>query len=176
MIKIQRASIDHLTTLQELSRRTFYEAFAASNTEADMQQYLSNNFSVEKLSNELNEANSQFFIAWDEEIPVGYLKVNFEGAQTDLKENHSIEIERIYVMSAYHGRNVGQSLYDHAVKIAKELGKSSVWLGVWENNPRAIRFYEKNGFVAFGTHGFKMGEDEQTDILMRKPLRNEETI
>ena len=104
MIKIQRASIDHLTTLQELSRRTFYEAFAASNTEADMQQYSSNNFSVEKLSNELNEANSQFFIACDEEIPVGYLKVNFEGAQTDLKENHSIEIERIYVMSAYHGK------------------------------------------------------------------------
>lgn len=111
-----------------------------------------------------------FFIAWDEGSAIGYLKVNTAQAQTDMHEEDSLEIERIYVLNAYHGKKVGQLLYDKAVEIAVQLGKTSVWLGVWEENPRAIRFYEKNGFVAFGTHLFKLGDDEQTDIIMRKPL------
>jgi ribosomal protein S18 acetylase RimI-like enzyme len=170
MITIQRAETSDLKTLQEISRKTFYEAFADSNTEEDMQQYLSVNFSLDKLGAELNERQSQFFIAWEEETPIGYLKLNSGQAQTDLKENDSLEIERIYVLTAYLGKKVGQLLYEQAMDVAHLLGKESIWLGVWEENPRAIRFYEKNGFVAFGTHAFKMGEDLQTDILMRKQL------
>lgn len=170
MIRIKRATFDELKVLQEVSRRTFSEAFSDTNTEADMQHYLSVNFSLKKLGAELNENDSRFYIAWDEQNPIGYLKVNFAQAQTDLKENHSLEIERIYVLNAYYGKKVGQLLCQHAVDVAAESGKSSVWLGVWENNARAIRFYEKNGFVAFGTHGFKLGDDEQTDVLMRKSI------
>ncbi|TKC08886.1 GNAT family N-acetyltransferase [Pedobacter frigoris] len=167
MIRIEQARFGDLKTLQEISKRTFYETFADSNTEKDMQQYLSVNFSLDKLSSELSETDSRFYIAWDGQTAVGYLKVNTAQAQSDLKEAHSLEIERIYVLKAYHGKKVGQLLYAHAFKVAGELGKSSIWLGVWEKNPRAIRFYEKNGFVTFGTHVFKMGEDEQTDLLMR---------
>jgi len=104
-------------------------------------------------------------------LAIGYLKVNAAQAQTDLHEEHSLEIERIYVLNAYHGKKVGQLLYDKALEVASHLAKTSVWLGVWEKNPRAIRFYEKNGFEAFGTHGFKMGDDEQNDILMRMHLK-----
>lgn len=170
MISIRAAGFSDLKTLQELSRITFSEAFAESNTDADMQEYLSVNFSLDKLSVELTEADSLFFIAWDGIAAVGYLKVNIVEAQTDLKETHSLEIERIYVLNAYYGKKVGQLLYEHAKHIAAELGKTSIWLGVWEENPRAIRFYEKNGFVAFGSHVFKMGEDLQRDIMMRKLL------
>ena len=159
-----------MKTLQEIGRTTFFETFAESNTEADMQQYLTVQFSLDKLSIELSENNSRFFIAWDGESAIGYLKVNAGDAQTELKEDHSLEIERIYVLTAYQGKKVGQLLYEQALEVASGLRKSSVWLGVWEKNPRAIRFYEKNGFVAFGSHIFKMGEDEQTDIMMRKSL------
>lgn len=138
-----------------------------------MQHYLSVNFSLDQLSIELSETDSQFFIAWDKDGAVGYLKVNSGQAQSDLKEADSLEIERIYVLNAYHGKKVDQFLYGHALEMARQLGKSSIWLGVWEMNPRAIRFYEKNGFVTFGTHVFKMGEDEQTDLLMRKSLSGE---
>lgn len=170
MINIQKAEFGDLKTLQEIGKATFFETFAESNTDADMQQYLAVQFSLDKLSTELLERNSQFFIAWDAGSAIGYLKVNTGDAQTELKENHSLEIERIYVLNAYHGKKVGQQLYERALKVASGLGKSSVWLGVWEKNPRAIRFYEKNGFVAFSTHVFKMGDDEQTDIMMRKEL------
>lgn len=167
MISIRLAEFSDLKTLQEISKLTFQEAFADSNTAEDMHQYLTTNFSLDKLTNELSEAGSRFFIALDGLRAVGYLKVNAGIAQTDLKETDSLEIERIYVLNAYYGKKVGQLLYEKAVEVAEESGKTSIWLGVWEENPRAIRFYEKNGFVAFGSHVFKMGSDEQTDILMR---------
>lgn len=170
MIKIEKADLGDLETLQEIAKRTFFETFAESNSESDMEQYLKVNFSLDQLGAELDNKDSLFFIAWDGTLAIGYLKVNTAQAQTELREEDSLEIERIYVLHAYHGKKVGQLLYARAVELAAQLGKTSVWLGVWEENPRAIRFYEKNGFVAFGTHIFKMGEDEQTDIMMRKSL------
>lgn len=167
MISLRLANISDLKTLQDTSKLTFQEAFADSNTAEDMQQYLTKNFSLDQLTDELSEAGSRFFIAWDGERAVGYLKVNAGMSQTDLKEADSLEIERIYVLNAYYGKKVGQLLYEKAVEVAVESGKTSIWLGVWEQNSRAIRFYEKNGFVPFGSHVFKMGSDEQTDILMR---------
>jgi diamine N-acetyltransferase len=74
------------------------------------------------------------------------------------------------VKSTYHGKKVGQLLYNKALEIAKRQKKSLIWLGVWEENPKAIRFYEKNGFVAFDKHIFKFGEDEQTDVMMKKVI------
>lgn len=170
MINIRKAGTVELEILQELGRTTFYETYAQSNTESNMQQYLENNFSRVKLSEELTNPDSEFFIAWKDAAAVGYLKVNRGPAQTELKEEGSLEIERIYVLSVYQGKKIGQLLFKHALEVAGKLGKSSVWLGVWEKNPKAIMFYEKNGFVAFGTHIFKMGEDEHTDIMMRRDI------
>ncbi|NQX40983.1 Ribosomal protein S18 acetylase RimI [Pedobacter steynii] len=169
-IKISKASIEAVETLQEIGRATFFETFATSNTGADMKKYLDEHFSREQLITELNHPDSRFYIAWEDQSPIGYLKVNTAQAQTELQDENSLEIERIYVLSAYHGKKVGQQLYEKALEVAGLLKKSSVWLGVWEENPRAIKFYTKNGFVPFGQHIFKMGDDEQTDIMMRREL------
>jgi len=167
-IKISIATSTDFKIIQEIGRETFYETFASGNTEEVMQQYLQTSFSAEKVKTELNHPNSLFFIAWDHQIPIGYLKVNMNDAQTELHESDALEIERIYVKAHYHGKKVGQLLYDQAVEIAMKTMKKSIWLGVWEENPKAIRFYEKNGFVPFSRHIFKMGDEEQTDIMMRK--------
>ncbi len=169
-IMITKASSGDVEALQLLGKETFSEAFADSNTAEDMKKYLDENFTEEKIAAELNNPDSQFFIAWDGQHAIGYLKLNSGNAQTDLQEDSSLEIERIYVKSKYHGKKVGQYLYEKALEIARAQHKSSIWLGVWEENPRAIRFYEKNGFVAFDKHLFKVGDDEQTDIMMRKVL------
>lgn len=153
-----------------IGRETFYETFAGSNSHNNMKKYLAENFNESKIAKELNDPNSIFYIAWEQEIVIGYLKVNTGNAQTELKNENSLEIERIYVKSAYHGKKVGQLLYEKAVDEAKAQNKDFIWLGVWEENPKAIRFYEKNGFVAFDKHIFRMGEDEQTDIMMKKNL------
>lgn len=169
-IRISQASEEDVSTLQEIGTKTFFEAFAQVNTESDMKQYLEATFNKEKLLTELHNPESFFFIVWDGASPIGYLKLNTGKAQTDLKETDSLEIERIYVLGAYHGKKVGQLLYEKALEVAQLQHKSSIWLGVWEKNYKAIRFYEKNGFVPFSTHVFRLGEDDQIDLLMRKVL------
>jgi diamine N-acetyltransferase len=169
-ITVDKASKKDLESIKQIGRETFLETFAESNTEADMKKYLDENFSDEKLTTELNNSNSHFFIAMEERSSIGYMKLNTREAQTEIKDDVSIEIERIYVKNAYHGKKVGQILYEKALEIAQQLKKEYIWLGVWEENPKAIRFYEKNGFVAFDKHIFKMGEDEQIDIMMKKVL------
>ncbi|TWF42885.1 spermine/spermidine N-acetyltransferase [Chitinophaga polysaccharea] len=170
-IVIQKASLGDMATIQGIGRQTFFETFAHGNTGDDMDKYLDEHFSEVKIKAELSHPESLFFIAREGIEAVGYLKLNTGQAQTELQEKEGIEIERIYVKSAYHGKKVGQLLYDRALEIAQLQGKSYLWLGVWEENPRAIRFYEKNGFVVFDKHIFKVGNDEQTDLMMKKELR-----
>jgi ribosomal protein S18 acetylase RimI-like enzyme len=169
-IKITKASPDDFEVVQSIGRQTFFETFAESNTEEDMNKYLKENFSEQKVREEISVLESMFFIAWEDESPIGYLKLNTGKAQTELQDETSLEIERIYVKSSHHGKKVGQLLYDKALEIARLQNKEYIWLGVWGKNLRAIRFYEKNGFVAFDKHLFKVGEDEQTDIMMKKIL------
>lgn len=169
-IRIDRINIVDLEKLREVGMLTFRETFEGANTEADMERYLCDAFSSEKLAMELADKGSRFYFAQIDDVVVGYLKVNTGAAQTERMDHPSLEIERIYVLKDYHGKQVGQLLFDKAMAIARELEVDDVWLGVWEANPRAIGFYRKNGFDEFGKHVFKLGDDEQTDILMRKQL------
>jgi ribosomal protein S18 acetylase RimI-like enzyme len=169
-IQVKSASTADLQTVKHIGRETFYETFADSNTAQDMGKYLEESFNDTRLTAELNNPDSLFFIAWADGNPVGYLKVNTGEAQTEPQDHSALEIERIYVKSSHHGKKVGQLLYEKALELAQQQSRSYVWLGVWEKNPRAIRFYEKNGFTAFDKHIFKMGDDEQVDIMMKKEL------
>jgi ribosomal protein S18 acetylase RimI-like enzyme len=136
-----------------------------------MKAYLEDGFSNAKLSAELDNPNSEFYFATLNNTVIGYLKINFGLAQTELKDDKALEIERIYVLKEFHGKKVGQLLYDQAIHLAKEKKADYVWLGVWEKNHRAIQFYTKNGFVEFDQHIFVLGDDEQTDIMMKLEIK-----
>src|SRR5690606_28542141 len=171
-ITVQKVPLNDIDQLQEIGRQTFYETFAGSNTEDDMQKYLDDSFSELKLTAELTDPNSEFYFAILDDKVIGYLKVNFGQSQTELKDDKALEIERIYVPKEFHGKKVGQILYDKALQIARQKNTDYVWLGVWEENPRAISFYKKNGFVEFDKHIFKLGNDEQTDIMMKLKIND----
>lgn len=170
-IIIERVNINDIKKLQEIGRNTFFEAFSEVNTEENMKDYLENSFSEEKLQTELNNKDSQFYFALVDGKVVAYLKINIDEAQNE-KMDDALEIERIYVLKSFHGKGVAQALYQKAIDIAYEIQVGTVWLGVWEENHRALRFYEKNGFTAFGKHAFWLGDDEQIDLLMKKELAN----
>jgi diamine N-acetyltransferase len=169
-IEVQRVKIVDIRKLQIIGRQSFYETFAEANREEDMQKYLNENFSALKLKAELINPDSEFYFATINKKVVGYLKINFGQAQTELKVNNALEIERIYVLKEFQGKQVGQVLYNKAIQVAKQHKVDILWLGVWEENPRAIRFYQKNGFVEFDKHIFKLGNDEQIDIMMKLEL------
>ena len=171
-ITVQKVTLNNIKQLQEIGRKTFYETFAGSNTEEDMQKYLDESFAETKLTEELTDPNSEFYFAILDDNVIGYLKVNFGQSQTELEDDKALEIERIYVPKEFHGKKVGQILYDKALQVARQKNADYVWLGVWEENPRAISFYKKNGFVEFDKHIFKLGNDEQTDIMMKLKINN----
>ena len=169
-LDIKRATFNDLGQLQKIGRQTFSETFSAGNTDENMKKYLEEGFSVEKLTAELENKNSEFYFAALDNQVIGYLKLNYGQSQTELKDDKALEIERIYVLKEFHGKKVGQLLCEKAIQIARQANADFVWLGVWEENPRAINFYKKNGFVEFDRHIFKLGNDEQTDIMMKLPL------
>jgi ribosomal protein S18 acetylase RimI-like enzyme len=169
-IVIKKVTPDEIDLLQNIGRQTFWETFAADNSAENMQKYLEEGFSFEKLMVELLDKNAVFYFAWINKKVIGYLKLNFGTSQTELKDDKAVEIERIYVLKEFHGKKVGQVLYEKAIQVAKQASAAYVWLGVWEKNSRAIRFYQKNGFVAFDKHIFKLGDEEQTDIMMKLQL------
>ncbi len=169
-IDIIKITINDIDKLQKIGRQTFYETFSESNTEENMKSYLENGFSTDKIKAELSDENAEFYFAKIDEKVIGYLKLNFGQSQTELKDDKALEIERIYVLKEFHGKKVGQILYNKATEIAKHKNADYVWLGVWEENLKAINFYKKNGFLEFDRHIFKLGEDEQTDIMMKLKL------
>jgi ribosomal protein S18 acetylase RimI-like enzyme len=173
---IRKITVDQVAELRQISVQTFTETFSAVNTEEDMAQYVAESLSVDKLTAELSNELSQFYFAVIDNEVVGYLKLNLGEAQTEIKDNDALEIERIYVLQQYHGKNVGQLLYQKAIDIANQINARYVWLGVWEKNFRAMSFYKKNGFEAFDQHDFWLGTDKQIDIMMKKFLREGEIV
>jgi len=169
-IVVKKASPADANVLAVIARETFVESYADKNTKENMADYLNTHFTDSVIRDELTNTDCHIFIAWDDNRPAGYLKLNTGAAQTDLQESNSLELERIYVKRAWQGRKVGQLLLEKAVDTAYELGKTSIWLGVWEDNPGAVRFYKRNGFIPFGTHTFTLGSEAQNDIMMRRIL------
>lgn len=168
---IKKIELSEIEKLQKIGRKTFYETFAGDNSEENMSAYLDEKFALAKLTTELTNTNSEFYFAHIADQILGYLKVNFAEAQTELQDKEGLEIERIYVLQEFHGLKVGQLLYNKALQIAKDSNLKYIWLGVWEENLRAQNFYKKNGFVEFDKHIFVLGDQEQTDLLMKLTLK-----
>lgn len=166
-IILKRCTPDDLDNLVWISRITYFETFIVCNTVENMEIYLETNMSREGLFAEIVNIDSIFYLAYVDEELIGYLKVNTGLTQTEIFEYRAIELERIYILKKFHGRNYGDQLLQKAIDHGKEINAEFIWLGVWESNFRAIRFYEKKGFEQFGKHDFVMGNEVQVDQLMK---------
>jgi ribosomal protein S18 acetylase RimI-like enzyme len=169
-VTLKKGLVEQASEITALGRQTFYDAFAAANTPEDMDQYLSEAFTVEKFVDQLKNPNSHFFVAYADGEMVGYTKFNLGDAQTEPLGENAMEIERIYVKPQFYGKSVGQLMYQKAYDFAIENHCSLMWLGVWEKNERGLRFYKKNGFVEFSKHVFLLGKDPQTDLMLKRTL------
>lgn len=148
----------------------YYDTFKGMCREADMQAYLKTAFDRRKILDELNNPSSEFYFLYRKYALAGYMKLNDAPAQSDINDEKSLELERIYVAKSEQGTGLGAYLMSQAIRIATEKGKDYLWLGVWEKNEKAISFYNKHGFYKIGSHSFIMGDDIQHDYTMRKDL------
>lgn len=169
-LRCQAVGVEQLGALQQIAEQTFVETFAASNSASDMAAYVADRLSEAQLLHELQQPGSRFYFAFLNDQLAGYLKLNTGAAQSHPEMPEALEIERIYVLKAFQGQKIGRFLLQKAFEEARLMQAPYVWLGVWEENQQAIRFYEQHGFAQYDTHVFQLGSDAQTDWLMKIDL------
>lgn len=170
-ISVRTCNAKDVDTLVSLGIKTFRDTFDEFNTPENMILYINKTFTRKMIEQDMKESGTVFFLAFDGRHPAGYAKIKSSKMPEASNHADAIEIERLYAHKNYLGKRVGHMLMQTCLAFAKKMGCSVLWLGVWENNSRAIAFYERNGFVRFGQHTFMLGNDEQTDWLMKKTLK-----
>jgi ribosomal protein S18 acetylase RimI-like enzyme len=166
-VSFRACNIEDLDELVDISRVTFVDAFEKLNNPDDFNNYLAKAFSIERIKSELLDTNIQFYFTYLNDSLVGYFKLNEGKAQTESFKEDTLELERIYVLQHFQGKQIGKAMLYKAIAIAKAKKASFLWLGVWEKNIEAIKFYERYGFKKFMTHPYFIGKDKQTDWLMK---------
>jgi ribosomal protein S18 acetylase RimI-like enzyme len=102
--------------------------------------------------------------------PVGYTQLRRGAPPAIDSGQRPIEIVRIYADKAWLGQGVGAALMSACLTLARQKSCDTVWLDVWEKNPRAIAFYQKWGFAVVGSQPFQLGSDMQQDLIMLRPV------
>ncbi|MFL6467659.1 MAG: GNAT family N-acetyltransferase [Pyrinomonadaceae bacterium] len=172
LLSIRQARHEDAKLLTDLAYTTFWDAFAhhPKNASEDLNHYMRQAFNIEQISIELADEKSIFLIADFDGEAAGYAKIIIDNIEPGIEAKRPVELSRLYSHQKYLGQGVGQSLMEACIDRARDEGRDVMWLGVWEFNPRAQRFYEKNGFKVVGSHQFVLGSDPQTDLLMQRTL------
>ncbi|RIA08427.1 spermine/spermidine N-acetyltransferase [Flavobacteriaceae bacterium MAR_2010_72] len=163
-------SIEDLDVLVKISLTTFVSAFEKLNNPDDFKLHLNKAFSISKIKSELLNKNSFFYFVFSDNMLAGYFKLNQKEAQTEPLGDKALELERIYVTDDFQKQGIGAKILQEVIEMAKQKHMDYLWLGVWEHNTAAMRFYERNGFEKFGTHAFYIGTDKQIEWLMKLDL------
>ncbi len=169
-MQIDPIRLEEVSALQELATQTFAETFAHDNDPKKLEAFFEEAYSLEVLTSELSDSNCQhYFLRVDHQI-AGYLKLNQGPSQTEHELENAFEIQRIYLLKAYQGQGLGKKLFEFALEKAEQSSCDWVWLGVWEHNYKAQKFYSKYGFEKFGQHEFAVGDKIDVDWLLKRPL------
>lgn len=164
MIRIVRKT--DLAELAELAERTFRATYADHNTAADMNLYCSRHYSVDALAKQLESPDIQLIVSEKDQVLIAFAQLAW-GNSTDCQAAvRPVELQRIYVDSDWHGLGVAHELMDDVKDRAIRGGADQLWLGVWDQNDRAVSFYLKIGFDTIGEQTFKLGNDLQRDLVL----------
>lgn len=175
-LQIRPARLEDAEPLAALAAQSFRDAFASENSAEDIEAYVSESFSSERLRAELLDDKNTFLIAFSRKAsaPDGYAKLRSGEPDPSVTGPDSIELHRLYVDRNAIGSGVGAALMRASFEAARRDGRKTLWLGVWEKNLRAIAFYERWGFETVGEHVFRLGSDDQTDLIMQRAVAPQE--
>ena len=169
-VSVRRAAVHDAPALSAFARRVFHDTFAADNTPEDMAVYLAQAFSPAKQQAELEDARRVCLLMEADGVLIAYASLLDSAPHAAVAAAHPVELERFYLDQRWHGRGVAASFMEAARGVARAWQGDVLWLGVWERNAKAIRFYEKQGFERVGAQTFWLGSDEQHDAVMSTAL------
>jgi GNAT superfamily N-acetyltransferase len=169
-VLIRPAAVPDAPWLAALAERTFRETYTAYNTPDDMERYVAEHFGPVHQEAELRDARRITLVAEVDGRAAGYAQLARGDAPSSVTGAAPMEVVRFYVDRPWHGRGVAHQMMAAAADSAREAGARTLWLGVWERNPRAIAFYRKCGFEDVGTQIFVLGADHQQDLVLARSL------
>ncbi len=164
---LRPAVVSDATALAAFAENSFREAFGPDNRPQDMDQYCRKAFGPDVQRRELLDSEVKTVLALSVDTIVGYGQVRLRSNTKCIASDDAAEIQRLYVDSAWQGKQLAPGLLQALIKAASRSGAECIWLGVWERNARAIRFYEKMGFTPVGEHTFTLGSDVQRDLVLK---------
>ena len=167
-IQLIHANASHASLLTKLALDTFCESFENVNNPEDFKAYTDEAFNEGQIVKEISEPNSTYVLAYADGELAGYARVRDNDEVKDFfPGKKTIELQRIYALGKFIGKGIGKALMNYCIELGKQQNAEILWLGVWEHNERAQKFYNKLGFERFSSHVFMLGKDAQTDILMK---------
>lgn len=170
-ITIQQADVSHASLLARVSLQSFSEAFEQVNNPDDFKAYVNEAFSERQIIRDLKEPGSIFYLAYVKGEIAGYARLRKSTEVNDqFPGKKLIELHRLYSLAQYIGKGIGKALMNHCLNEVRQKGFEIIWLGVWEHNAHAQEFYKNFGFEKFSSHIFMVGNDQQTDYLLKKNL------
>lgn len=170
MVTIRPAQQGDARPLAELAEYTFREAFGATNSAADMAMHCRQSYGETIQAAEIAASDRLTLLATVDGILAGFTQLRWGAAPECVRAEKPGEILRFYLRGEFHGTGVAAALMDAALAALRERGATTAWLGVWEQNPRAIAFYRKRGFTEVGAQIFVLGTDHQRDKVFARPL------
>ena len=167
---VRRAQLRDAQRLSEVAEETFRAAFGAMNTAEQMDLHCRNRFAEKIQAAEISDARMVTLLSECDGQLVGFAQLRWGAAPPCISAKRPGEIQRLYVNQDWHGKGIAQQLMNASIEEMRQHDSDTVWLGVWERNPRAISFYKKFAFVAVGDHPFPLGGDLQRDIVMARAV------
>jgi len=167
---IRRATLADAPALAELAARTFRETFAAGNRPEDLALHLRSAYAPDIQAREIVDPAMITLVADAAGPLVAFAQLRQGPPPACVTGRAPIEIQRFYLAAEWHGKGLAQTLMARALEAAEAAGAETIWLGVWERNPRAIAFYRKAGYIDVGAHTFIVGSDPQTDRILTRSL------
>ncbi|MFN4083343.1 MAG: GNAT family N-acetyltransferase [Bacteroidia bacterium] len=166
-LNIITCSHKHYALLADLGSTTFFEAYKNLHKHEDIKQYNDNNYNFDVIKQNLKNSNILYFVAYNNFKEVGYIKL-IKNVKVEGIDDVVMELEKIYVLPEFYGTGAGDALMQKAIETTKQNGYDKLYLGVWQENKRAIKFYQKHQFEIFGTRTFQLGSTTCNDFLMVK--------
>jgi ribosomal protein S18 acetylase RimI-like enzyme len=158
--------------LAALAERTFRAAFGPFNTHENMDAHCAKAFGEAIQASEIANPECETFVCDEGVELVGYAQLRWGAAPPCVLATKPAEIQRIYVDERWHGKGIAHALMSRVLAVAMQRSVDQIWLGVWENNPRAMAFYLKYGFSKVGHHVFRLGDDPQHDWILCRDVRS----
>lgn len=163
-----RTAVEHdARALSELAERTFRDAFGGVNARDDVDLHCARAFAPDIQAREIKDPAIETLVVEHEGALVAFAQLRLSGESPPcVTLSPAVELQRIYVDRRWHGTGLARELMTNVFERTRKAGAKGLWLGVWEHNARAIRFYKRVGFSEVGDQVFRLGNDPQRDVVM----------